>query len=59
MVYQRDFGDVIVRKQKDILQKSYKEFEYSYPTKDGENRLQVTVYNDSGVSETVRVMFNK
>ena len=30
MVYQRDFGDVIVRKQKDILQKSYKEFEYSY-----------------------------
>ena len=36
-----------------------KEFEYSYPTKDGENRLQVTVYNDSGVSETVKVLIRK
>lgn len=35
-----------------------KEFEYSYPLEPGENKLEVTVYNESGVSETVRVMAN-
>ena len=36
-----------------------KEFEYSFPLEEGENKLEVTVYNESNVSETVRVMFNK
>ena len=36
-----------------------KEFEYSYPLQEGENRLEVTAYNESGVSETVKVLFNK
>ena len=36
-----------------------KEFEYAYPLNDGENKLEVTIYNESGVSETFRAMFNK
>ena len=36
-----------------------KEFEYRFPLQEGENKLEVTVYNESDVSETVRVMFNK
>ncbi len=36
-----------------------KEFEYYYPMIDGENRLEVTVYNESGVSETVKVMVSR
>lgn len=36
-----------------------KEFEYSYPLNDGENKLEVTVYNESGISETFKAMFNK
>ena len=36
-----------------------KEFEYSYPLQEGQNKLEVTVYNESDVSETVKVMFNK
>ena len=36
-----------------------KEFEYRYPLQDGENKLEVTVYNESGVSNTVKVRFNK
>ena len=36
-----------------------KEFKYSYPLHDGENRLEVTVYNESGVSETSKVLVNK
>ena len=36
-----------------------KQFEYQYPIRDGENRLEITVYNESGVSETARVMVNK
>ena len=36
-----------------------KEFEYQFPLQDGENKLEVTAYNESDVSETVRVMFNK
>ena len=47
------------------LQKVYpsaeqrKEFEYSYPLQEGENKLEVTVYNESGVTETVKVKLNK
>lgn len=36
-----------------------KQFEYKYPIRDGENRLEITVYNESGESETARVMVNK
>ena len=36
-----------------------KEFQYSYPLHDGENRLEVRVYNESGVSEVSKVMVNK
>lgn len=36
-----------------------KEFEYSYPTVDGENKLEVIVYNESGVTETVKVLIRK
>ena len=36
-----------------------KEFEYAYPLHDGENRLEVRVYNESGVSEVSKVMVNK
>lgn len=36
-----------------------KEFEYSYPLNDGENKLEVTVYNDSDVTETFKALFNK
>lgn len=36
-----------------------KEFEYSYPLQDGENKIEVTVYNDSDVTEVVKEVFNK
>lgn len=36
-----------------------KEFEYAYPLNEGENKLEVTIYNESGISETFRAMFNK
>ena len=36
-----------------------KQFEYAYPLNDGENKLEVTIYNESGISETFRAMFNK
>ena len=36
-----------------------KEFEYAYPLHDGENKLEVTVYNESDVTETFRAVVNK
>lgn len=36
-----------------------KEFEYSYPLHDGENKLEVTVYNNSDVTETFRALVEK
>lgn len=36
-----------------------KEFEYAYPLHDGENKLEVTVYNESDVSETFKALVNK
>lgn len=36
-----------------------KEFEYSYPLHDGENKLEVTVYNESNVTETFKAFVNK
>ena len=35
-----------------------KEFEYSYPFNDGENILEVTVYNEDGMSETFGALVN-
>ena len=41
-------------------QEQRKQFEYSgFALHDGENRIEVTVYNESGVSETARVIVNK
>lgn len=36
-----------------------KEFEYAYPLHDGENKLEVTVYNENDVSETFKALVNK
>lgn len=36
-----------------------KEFEYAYPLHDGENKLEVTVYNESDVTETFKALVNK
>ena len=36
-----------------------KEFEYKYPLHDGENKLEVTVYNENDITETFKAMFNK
>lgn len=36
-----------------------KQISYPYPLHDGENKLEVTVYNDSGITETQRVKVNK
>lgn len=36
-----------------------KQFEYAYPLNDGENKLEVTVYNESDISETFKALFNK
>lgn len=36
-----------------------KEFEYAYPLHDGENKLEVTVYNESDVTENFKAVVNK
>lgn len=36
-----------------------KEFEYAYPLHDGENRLEIRVYNESNVSEVSKVLVRK
>ena len=36
-----------------------KEFEYSYPLHDGENKIEVTVYNENDVSETFKALVRK
>lgn len=36
-----------------------KEFEYKYPLHDGENKLEVTVYNENDITETFKALFNK
>lgn len=36
-----------------------KEFEYKYPIKKGENKLEVIVYNESGVEQVARVLVRK
>lgn len=36
-----------------------KEFEYAYPLHDGENRLEIRVYNESDVSEVSKVLVRK
>lgn len=36
-----------------------KEFEYAYPLHDGENKLEVTVYNESDITETFKAVVNK
>lgn len=36
-----------------------KEFEYAYPLHEGENKLEVRVYNENDVSEVSKVLFRK
>lgn len=36
-----------------------KEFEYAYPLHDGENKLEIRVYNESDVCEIAKVLVNK
>ena len=36
-----------------------KQIEIPYPIQDGENRLEITVFNEDGVSTTKKVMVNK
>lgn len=36
-----------------------KEFEYSYPFHDGENKLEITVYNENDITETFRALVRK
>lgn len=36
-----------------------KEFEYAYPLHDGENKIEVTVYNENDVSEVFKALVNK
>lgn len=36
-----------------------KEFEYSYPLHDGENKLEVTVYNENDITETFKALVRK
>ena len=45
--------------QKQLSLEQRKEVEYSYPLMDGENNLTVTVYNESGVSETYKILITK
>lgn len=35
-----------------------KQFEYSYPLHEGENKLEVTVYNEDDIAETFRALVN-
>lgn len=36
-----------------------KQFEYAYPLHDGENKLEVTVYNNSDITENFKALVNK
>lgn len=44
--------------EKALSPEDRKEFEYAYPLHEGENKLEVTVYNESDISETSRVKVN-
>lgn len=41
--------------EKALSPEDRKQFEYAYPLHEGENKLEVTVYNESGIAETSRV----
>ena len=45
--------------ESELAQEDRKEFEYSYPLHEGENKLEVTVYNESDVTETFKALVNK
>lgn len=49
----------VLNLEKQLSLEERKEFEYSYPLHDGENKLEVTVYNESDVTETFRALVNK
>ena len=36
-----------------------KQFEYAYPLHDGENKLEVTIYNNSDITENFKALVNK
>ena len=45
--------------EKELSLEERKEFEYSYPLHEGENKLEVTVYNESDVTETFKALVKK
>lgn len=45
--------------EKELSLEERKEFEYAYPLHDGENKLEVIVYNESDVTENFRALFRK
>ncbi len=42
-----------------LAEEDRKEFEYAYPLNEGENKLEVRVYNQDDISEVFKAMFNK
>lgn len=42
-----------------LAEEDRKEFEYAYPLNEGENKLEVRVYNQDNISEVFKAMFNK
>lgn len=49
----------VLNLEKQLSLEERKEFEYAYPLHDGENKLEVTVYNESDITETFRALVNK
>ncbi len=45
--------------QKQLPLEQRKEFEYAYPLQEGKNRIEVTVYNENDVTETVKARVSK
>lgn len=45
--------------EKELSLEERKEFEYAYPLHDGENKLEVIVYNESDVTENFKALFKK
>ena len=49
----------VLNLEKELSLEERKEFEYAYPLHEGENKLEVTVYNESDVTETFRALVRK
>lgn len=49
----------VLNLEKELSLEERKEFEYAYPLHEGENKLEVIVYNESDVTENFRALFRK